>query len=132
MESKPVQEMITDGKNDERYQTEARQLLISQSGDFSGCFGGQERTVHLMEHRQDEFHETLEEPLLIPGTTVGAQQVRTLNHYTLCCKHESNKQNGVKTRKHNLHVKKALIGKKNNTGISAVNMSIKFIEQTWI
>ena len=75
MESKPMQEMITDGNNDERQQMEARQLLISQSGDFSGCFGGQERTVHLMEHRRDEFHETLEEPLSIPGTMARAYPV---------------------------------------------------------
>ena len=54
---------------------EARYLLISQSGDFSGCFGGQERIVHLMEHQRDEFHETLEELLLIPGTAVEAYQV---------------------------------------------------------
>ena len=47
-----------------------------------------------------------------------------MNHYTLCCRHESNKQNGVKTRKQNIHVKKALIGKKNNTGIFAVNDSL--------
>ena len=96
---------------------------------FSRQFRGQEGTVHHMEHRRDEFHVTLEEPLLMPGTTVGAQQVRIWNHYTLCYRHESNKQNRVKTRKHNLHVKKALIGKNNNTGIFVVNdnLSLQFI-----
>ena len=72
MESKPAQETIIDGKNDERQQTEARQLLISQLGDFSGCFRGQGLTVHHMEHWKYEFHVNLEAPLLIPRTTVGA------------------------------------------------------------
>ena len=62
--------------------------------------------------------------MLIPGTTVEAYQGRIPNHYTLYHIHESNKQNGVKIRKHNLHVKKALIGKNNNTGIFVVNDSL--------
>ena len=42
--------------------------MISQSGDFRGRLRGQGGTVHRMEHRRDEFHTTLEEPLLMPGT----------------------------------------------------------------
>ena len=38
--------------------------MISQSGDFSGRFRGQGGTVHRMENQQDEFHATLEEPLV--------------------------------------------------------------------
>ena len=60
-----------------------------------------------MEHQQDEFHVTLEEPLLIPEQQWenNKYEFRTTIPYVAGMK--SNKQNGVETRKHNLHVKES-------------------------